>query len=215
LRQLFHYHWWTDKVEEVETFYSNLGFKVTLRIGKVNGDIKTFNPPLTWDDFRQENIIFRIIEMRKGKTNITFGNGKKDLFDHIGLLVSQEQYKTIIQRAQQMNWKINEGERRTFIVTPWKFRIELQRHQDVVAEENDMLIKRMTISMHFHEHPKTIAEVLDIQLKINSHEKVVLTAGDWELEFLHHEKLRLHSVQFSSHQLFEIIDPFQTTLFSI
>lgn len=63
--KLFHYHWWTDKVGEMEQFYYNLGFNVTLRLGNYNGEMVTFNPPLSWDDFRDKKITFKIVEMRR------------------------------------------------------------------------------------------------------------------------------------------------------
>ncbi|SDX51143.1 hypothetical protein SAMN05444487_12118 [Marininema mesophilum] len=30
--QLFHYHYWTEKVEEMESFYRSLGFQVQLAL---------------------------------------------------------------------------------------------------------------------------------------------------------------------------------------
>ena len=129
---LFHYHFWTPHVEETEKFYVKNGFRISLRTGKYRGDFQTFNPPLEWDDFRDKGISFRIIEARKGAINITFGYGKRVMFDHIGFLVSQGELDEICQRAEAMNWKVNSNERRTFIGTPYGFRIELQSHEDAI-----------------------------------------------------------------------------------
>lgn len=63
---LFHYHFWTLYVEETEKFYVKNSFRVSLRMGKDEGEFHTFNPPLTWDDFRHQAIQFRIIELGKG-----------------------------------------------------------------------------------------------------------------------------------------------------
>lgn len=134
---LFHYHFWTPFVEETEKFYEENGFQVSLRIGKYEGKFQTFNPPLTWNDFREKNILFRIIEMRKGTVNITFGYGKKIMFDHIGFLVSTEEHKQICNNAQKMNWEVKVGERRTFISTPYGFKIELQTNIDVIDSMTD------------------------------------------------------------------------------
>ncbi|WP_370294785.1 hypothetical protein [Rossellomorea marisflavi] len=41
----FHYHWWTDKVEEMEAWYRGIGFETRQRIGRVNGAMREFNPP--------------------------------------------------------------------------------------------------------------------------------------------------------------------------
>ncbi|MDX5486552.1 hypothetical protein [Bacillus pumilus] len=46
-----------------------LGFEVKARFTKDG----SFHPPLIWDDFREEQPTFRIVEMRKGQINITFG----------------------------------------------------------------------------------------------------------------------------------------------
>jgi hypothetical protein len=100
---LFHYHFWTPYLEETEKFYEENGFNVSLRMGKYNGDFQNFNPPLTWNDFRIKNILFRIIEMRKGTVNITFGYGKKIKFDHIGFLVSKTKHHMLCDNAKKMN----------------------------------------------------------------------------------------------------------------
>jgi len=134
---LFHYHFWTPFVEETERFYGSNGFRVSLRIGKHKGNFETFNPPLTWSDFREKNIVFRIIEMRKGAVNITFGYGKKIMFDHIGFLVSEEEHDRICHNANKMNWEVDIGDRRTFIAIPYGFRIELQMRKEVVDNVAD------------------------------------------------------------------------------
>jgi hypothetical protein len=129
---LFHYHFWTPYVEETEKFYERNGFRISQRIGKYQGNFHMFNPPLEWDDFREKNILFRIIEVRKGSVNITFGYGKKITFDHIGFLVTEKEQKKICENADKMKWEVDQGERRTFITTPYQFRIELQTNKDVV-----------------------------------------------------------------------------------
>lgn len=134
---LFHYHFWTPHVEETEKFYVNNGFRIYQRIGKCQGDFQKFDPPLVWDDFRKKNILFRIIEARKGSINITFGYGKKIIFDHIGFLVSEKEQELICLNADNMNWTVDRGERRTFITTPYSFRIELQTNKDIVDSMTD------------------------------------------------------------------------------
>ncbi|MBX9976044.1 hypothetical protein [Cytobacillus firmus] len=134
---LFHYHFWTPRVEETERFYVDNGFRIYQRIGKYQGDFQNFDPPLVWDDFRDKDILFRIIEARKGSINVTFGYGKKSIFDHIGFLVNEKEQEPICQNAVNMNWTVNRGERRTFITTPYSFRIELQTNIDIVDSMTD------------------------------------------------------------------------------
>lgn len=134
---LFHYHFWTPYVEETERFYVNNGFRISQRIGKYKGEFQNFDSPLKWDDFREKNILFRIIEARKGTMNITFGYGKKVMFDHIGFLVSENERDAICENAYKLNWPVDGGERRTFIKTPYEFRIELQTNKDSVDSMTD------------------------------------------------------------------------------
>ncbi|WP_141603831.1 hypothetical protein [Terrilactibacillus laevilacticus] len=144
---LFHYHFWTPFVEETEEFYKANGFYVYQRIGKYQGDFQTFNPPQDWEEFRNKKIIFRIIEMKKGAINITFGYGKKIMFDHIGFFVSDEDNQKILNKALKMNLNVQVNERRTFIGTPFGFRIELQTHHDAVESENSLTkINKLEIS---------------------------------------------------------------------
>ncbi|MGD7009982.1 VOC family protein [Metabacillus sp. 84] len=129
---IFHYHYWTPNLEKTERFYSQLGFTVRQRIGKKDGTFHSYNPPLTWDDFRKEQPLFRIIEMKKGQVNVTIGFGKNVIFDHIGFLVTKDQHDTVCKKARELGWKPDEAERRTFIPTPYGFRLELQTHSDVL-----------------------------------------------------------------------------------
>ncbi|PTY82912.1 hypothetical protein B5V90_18615, partial [Heyndrickxia sporothermodurans] len=78
---LFHYHFWTPYVEETEKFYEDNGFRISQRIGRYQGEFQEFNPPLKWEDLREKNILFRLIEARKGTINITSGYGKRIMFD--------------------------------------------------------------------------------------------------------------------------------------
>lgn len=139
---LFHYHLWTPFVEETERFYQKLGFRVTQRIGKQDGTFTSFDPPLDWDDFRHEKILFRIIEMKRGVINITFGYGKKVAFDHIGFWMTKAERLATLQRAETLGWTVQANERRTFIQTPYGFRIELQTHLDAIeSRSGDQLLQ--------------------------------------------------------------------------
>ena len=144
--QLFHYHYWTNLVEETENFYVKNDFHVAGRFAKTKEGIKTYHPPLKWEDFRNENPLFRIIEVRKGKVNITFGVGKKPKFDHIGFLVTRKEHDNICKRANDLKWNVNEGDRRTFIGTPSHLRIELQQQEDVIENDKEY-ITSMDISV--------------------------------------------------------------------
>ena len=145
MNMLFHYHYWTPYVEETERFYVENGFNVKLRVGKYNGEFQEFSPPLKWDDFRHKSVMFRIIEVRKGNVNITFGYGKKVKFDHIGYFVSSKRHDMICENAQKLKWKTEINARRTFIKTPYGFRIELQTHPDLIDSHESIYIKNLKL----------------------------------------------------------------------
>lgn len=209
--QLFHYHWWTPKVEEMEKAYHDLGFETVQRVGRLNGEMQTFNPPMEWEDFREKDITFRIIEMVKGQTNITFGHGKRDVFDHIGFLVSEEEYVEVIRRAEHLKWRIREGERRTFIMTPWKWRVELQKRRDVVKDQMETLLTSMKIQLPFTHHPEQIGTLLNLETLHNNGETVTLGNDQWNIELCANEQTRLAIASFSKDH-FQLIDPVGTHL---
>lgn len=144
---LFHYHFWTPHLEEMEKFYEAQGFHVYQRLGRFEGEFQSFNPPLTWDDFREKNVLFRIIELKKDNINVTFGYGKRVIFDHIGFITTDAEKEVICKNASQLGWNVELGDRRTFITTPYKFLIELQTHLDAVdGDGREPSIEKMTIA---------------------------------------------------------------------
>jgi catechol 2,3-dioxygenase-like lactoylglutathione lyase family enzyme len=191
---LFHYHFWTPHLEEMEKFYEDLGFRVNQRVGKYKGTFQTFNPPLSWDEFRDQGIIFRIIEMKKGNVNISFGFGKRIMFDHIGFLVTNEEKSKICENANLLNWKVELGERRTFITTPYQFLIELQTHLDAVDGDGKIAeIDKMVIS--------TPIEGLEEDLEMLFGKKVL------EIQSTIEEPVMLKEVKLSLVNKNDIIDP--------
>ncbi|RDI39934.1 hypothetical protein [Falsibacillus pallidus] len=157
---LFHYHFWTPYLEETEKFYVQEGFQVHQRIGRYEGEFQPFDPPLTWDDFRDKKVLFRIIELRKGRVNITFGYGKRPVFDHIGILVSEEEKNGIINRAGELNWGHRSNERRTFIETPYGFKIELQTNMEFV-EEGNSAIEQLDLSVNQPDAEESLSYLLN------------------------------------------------------
>jgi hypothetical protein len=158
---LFHYHHWTPYLEETEKYYFDQGFEVSQRLGRFKGEFQAFNPPLSWKEFRDQEILFRIIEMKKGNINITFGYGKKVMFDHIGLLVSKEKHDQICKNAEEHGWEVNIGDRRTFVSTPYGFKVELQTHVDVI-ENSSSKIETMQLTTKNEPLDHTFYEVFSL-----------------------------------------------------
>ncbi|WP_347319579.1 hypothetical protein [Rossellomorea sp. RS05] len=189
--KLFHYHWWTDKIEEMEQWYTHAGFQTKLRIGRHRGEMEEFNPPLTWEEFRNEGIRFRIIEMVKGQVNVTFGQGKRDQFDHIGFLVSDEEYDRVIGQAVRVGWEIRKGERRTFLATPWRFRVELQRRSDAVEQDTLPSVHKMTIEINDFTNLSDLAEVLGANMTVKGD---TLRHPTFDLQFINGESTKMKQV---------------------
>ncbi|MGO0060597.1 hypothetical protein ACTID9_11410 [Brevibacillus fluminis] len=163
--KLFHYHHWTPAVEETENFYRDRGFHVTLRTGKANGAFQRFDPPLAWADFREQGVMFRIIEMVRGQINVTFGFGKKNRFDHIGFLVTEGARAAICARAEAWGWEVERGERRTFVYTPYRFKVELQTRPDAVDAADGTEIAQMVMGHKEVDVPDRLRQLLDDPLE--------------------------------------------------
>ncbi|EIT87112.1 hypothetical protein A374_02624 [Fictibacillus macauensis ZFHKF-1] len=161
--KLFHYHFWTDKVEETEQFYRKLGFTVIGRHAMGKGTIVTYHPPLDWNDFREESPLFRIIEVGNGEVRITFGAGKASLFDHIGFLVNADELHKLCNRAEVLGWKVARGERRTFIHTPYRFKLELQLRHDLV-QETDIALRAVTLEVNDDEVEQQLRRLFNGEL---------------------------------------------------
>lgn len=191
---LFHYHHWTPYIEQTEAFYVQLGFRVSQRIGKYNGSYQSFDPPLEWDDFRSKPITFRIIEMRRGAVNITFGQGKRVMLDHIGYLVDESRLERICQQAETAGLRIQRGEKRTFISTSHSLRMELQTHQEAVD----------TIDSAFRLQSLSIETTTDgLEQEINQ----LLHPYSSGLQSLITHRHALHSARISHPAFEEAVDP--------
>ncbi|KML02947.1 hypothetical protein VL06_14855 [Rossellomorea marisflavi] len=202
----FHYHWWTDKVEEMEAWYRGIGFETRQRIGRANGEIREFNPPLEWEDFREENVQFRIIEMVQGQVNITFGQGKRDRFDHIGFLVDDREHNEVLKNASLLGWRVDEGERRTFISTPWRFRVELQRRKEAVRSEAFPSLARLELNIDRPGRLSALAELLGAEAE-DKGETCLIRTADWELQLSRGQESSLESVEVRQREPLAGTDP--------
>ncbi|MDR4937960.1 hypothetical protein RGU11_16400 [Rossellomorea marisflavi] len=202
----FHYHWWTDKVEEMEAWYRGIGFETLQRIGRANGEMREFNPPLEWEDFRQEEVQFRIIEMVQGRMNITFGQGKRDRFDHIGFLVDDREHDEVLKNAALLGWRVDEGERRTFISTPWRFRVELQRRKGAVRSEAFPSLARLELNIDRPGRLSALAELLGAEAE-DKGEICLIRSDDWEIQLSRGQESSLESVEVRQREPLSGTDP--------
>ncbi|KZE50728.1 hypothetical protein [Rossellomorea marisflavi] len=210
----FHYHWWTDKVEEMEAWYRGIGFETRQRIGRANGTMREFNPPLEWEDFRQEEVQFRIIEMVQGQVNITFGQGKRDRFDHIGFLVDDREHNEVLKNAALLGWRVDEGERRTFISTPWRFRVELQRRKEAVRSEAYPSLARLKLNIDRPGRLSALVELLGAEAE-DKGETCLIRTADWELQLSRGQESSLKSVEVRQRETLTATDPVGVLMTSI
>ncbi|WP_044639815.1 hypothetical protein [Risungbinella massiliensis] len=175
--KLFHYHHWLTELEEMETFYRELGFVVQLRLGrKKGGSWESIDPTLSWEEIKEQKILFRIIEMRRGVLNVTFGFGKETKFDHIGFLVGTSEKEKICQKASSFGWKIDDSrETRTFLQLPNDFRVELQEDPSYVGEDPLPKLTELAITLPEIEQVEQMRELFSVpELEIEVGEEILL-----------------------------------------
>ncbi|WP_458208061.1 VOC family protein [Haladaptatus sp. NG-SE-30] len=129
--RLFHLHFNTPDVSGAETRLTDQGVPLYRRFGRVDGEFRV----LEADDPVPENFRLRLQNAQRGYVNITLAPGRKPHFDHLGLCTTE--FDAICDRADDAGWSVRDRDgRRTFIMTPWRFRVEL--HPDGNDVEADL-----------------------------------------------------------------------------
>ena len=129
---LFHLHFNTPNVSEAADRLSEAGVPLQRRFGSVRGEGTSLTPEEEPpDDFR-----LKLQVHEYGAVNITLAPGQRPHFDHLGLAVSD--LEGTMDRVKEHGWSVRSNERRTFVMTPWQFRVELHPETgDVVRELGD------------------------------------------------------------------------------
>ena len=126
---LFHLHFNTPNISEAATRLSEAGLPLQRRFGSVRGEGTSLTPEEhTPDDFR-----LKLQVHQYGAVNITLAPGQRPHFDHLGLAVSA--LKDTMDRVKGHGWSVRSNERRTFVMTPWQFRVELHPETGAVVRE--------------------------------------------------------------------------------
>ncbi|WP_423744940.1 hypothetical protein V5735_02620 (plasmid) [Haladaptatus sp. SPP-AMP-3] len=128
--RLFHLHFNTPDVSHAETELDAHGLPPYQRFGQVGGEFHALDAsdPVP-DGFR-----LRLQNAQRGYVNVTIAPGRRAHFDHLGLCTSD--FDAICDRADEAGWSVRDRDgRRTFVMTPWGFRVELHRDgSDVEAD---------------------------------------------------------------------------------
>lgn len=128
--RLFHLHFNTPDVDAVETALSDAGFPLHRRFGRIDDDFVALTP----DDPIPSGWRFHLETLQRGYVNVTLGRGTRFRFDHLGLYTRG--FDAAIDRAEHTGWPVRDPEgRRPFVMTPWRFRIEIHPEGDDVERE--------------------------------------------------------------------------------
>lgn len=125
--RLFHLHYHVPDVDYAERSLAKRGFPVRSRFVRVDDELVSFGPAEDLpDEFR-----FRLQDSQRGYANVTLTSGKEVYFEHFGLVTAD--FEAVVDRAMSAEWYVlNVDQPRTFLTTPWGFRIELHRTGDRV-----------------------------------------------------------------------------------
>lgn len=126
---LFHLHFNTPDVAGAADRLDRAGVPLERRFGSVRGEGASLGP----DEAAPEGFRLKLQVHQRGAVNVTLAPGRRPRFDHLGLSV--ENAEDVIDRAESRGWSVRSNDRRTFVMTPWGFRVELHRSTaDVVTE---------------------------------------------------------------------------------
>lgn len=125
--RLFHLHFNVPAVPAAERALSSVGLPLHRRFGRVDGEqvvLEAADP--VPDGFR-----LRLQNAQCGAANVTLAPGSRLRFDHLGIVVPD--VDAVVDRAATEGWSARDSRSlRTFLATPWQFRIE------VVAADSDV-----------------------------------------------------------------------------
>lgn len=124
----FHLHYHVPDVEYAEQVLTDIGLPLRARFGTVDGEMVAVEAgEQSPDGFR-----FRLQDAQRGYANVTLTSGKEVQFDHFGVVTSS--FDEVVQRAMEADWTVQGvDEPRTFLVTPWSFRIEIHPDDGRIA----------------------------------------------------------------------------------
>lgn len=127
--RLFHLHYHVPDVDHAERVLAEKGLPLHARFGWVDDEMVALGPA----DEIPEGFRFRLQDSQRGYANVTLTSGKRMQFDHLGIYTTE--FESVIDSAEEAGWNVHGIEEpRTFLITPWKFRIEVHREGDRVED---------------------------------------------------------------------------------
>lgn len=135
---LFHYHLVTSRLRQVEARYlGKLGFDLVARYGRVGEEATSFEAGTSWEHLDRIGFKLRLSELERGAVNVVVQPGQWQVprVDHIGLALDDEEFEDVLERASELELRIQEhGGRRTFVATGAGYRLELHPPREWLDE---------------------------------------------------------------------------------
>jgi hypothetical protein len=136
--RLFHYHLVTSELRDVEARYvGKLGFDLVARYGRIGENHVTVEPGSSWEELEGRGFRVRLSELQRGAVNVVVqpGHWRVPRVDHLGVVLDEEHFQAVLERATLWNLPVQErGSRRTFVSTNAGYRIEVHPPRDWIDE---------------------------------------------------------------------------------
>jgi hypothetical protein len=185
---LFHYHLVTSELRDVEARYvGKLGFALVARYGRVGDEHVSVEPGVSWEKLERDGFKLRLSELQRGAVNVVVqpGHWRLPRIDHLGVVLDEDAFHEVLDRAAEWNLRIQEHPgRRTFVATNAGYRLEVHPPRewidDVLAASGDLRLAELQLRA---DNPETKATALAAILGVEARDDAV-EVGDSVVRFL-------------------------------
>jgi hypothetical protein len=166
---LFHYHLVTSRIRLLEARYlGRLGFSLIGRYGWSDESPQSFEAGTSWDELDEMGFRLRLIELGRGAVNVVLqpGRWERPRLDHLGIALDDAGYADVLERAADMNLKVQDHPgRRTFVSTEAGYRLEVHPPREWIEEaleqSDDLRLQEIHLRGHDPwEQAVALAEIL-------------------------------------------------------
>lgn len=175
--RLFHYHLVTSEIRNLEARYvGKLGFHLLARYGRIGEDYVTVEPGTPWDELDDTGFKLRLSELQRGAVSVVVqpGHWRVPRVDHIGVVLDEDDFQALLERATTWNLPVQErGSRRTFVSTNTGYRIEVHPPRDwiddLLKNSGQLELAELQLRTDRPEHQATIlADILGVDFDADS-----------------------------------------------
>jgi catechol 2,3-dioxygenase-like lactoylglutathione lyase family enzyme len=185
---LFHYHLVTSELREVEARYvGKLGFALVARYGRIGDEPVSVEPGIPWENLERDGFKLRLSELQRGAVNVVVqpGHWRLPRIDHLGVVLDEDAFHEVLERASTWNLRIQEHPgRRTFVATNAGYRLEVHPPRewidDVLAAGGELRLAELQLRA---DDPRTKASALAAILGLEATDEAVCI-GESVVQFL-------------------------------